>query len=115
MSVFLKTLLYTLLFIACIPVIDYYSYAKDYRRKIQRIAMNHFDELISVLGSEPDRWGYYLTSDEHEKGDMLIDLGIDLSSKKRQFLIINFRQKCPDGRGLRKEARFLYQEMKVYG
>lgn len=115
MSDFIKTLLYTLLFIACIPVIDCYYYAKDYRRRIQKIAIKHLDELISILGSEPDRWGYYFTNDEHDKGDMLIDLGIDLSSKKRQFLVINFRQKGLDGRGLRKEVKFLYQEMKVYG
>ena len=91
-------------------LIEYFSKAWDYRRKIQKIALNNFDYFKAELRNNED-WSFHLTNHWWEKGDFVIDLGLDLSTSKRQFLILNYLKKAPDGRGFRKGAKQLYRRL----
>ena len=91
-------------------LIEYFSKAKDYERKIQKIAVESYDYLLSVVRDNPD-WRCYPTNKTWEDGDFKLDLGINLETKERQFLIMKYLRKTPEGGGLRKGAKQLYREL----
>ncbi len=108
MKTFIDMVLTVFCFALVVFLLDYFSKAKDYRRKIQKIAMNNYEFFVSELRNNPD-WSFYLTKNSYDKGDFIIDLGLDLSTLKRQYLILNYLRKTPDGHGLRRGAKQLYR------
>lgn len=91
-------------------LIEFFSKAMDYRIMIQKIALNNFDYFLSKLRNN-ENWSCHLTNDGSKKGDFVLNLGVNISTSKRQFLILNYLKKAPDGRGFRKGAKQLYREL----
>ena len=60
MKTFIDMVLTVFCFALVVFLLDYFSKAKDYRRKIQKIAMNNYEFFVSELRNNPD-WSFYLT------------------------------------------------------
>lgn len=110
MNTLFEMILSVVAFALVVFLIEFFSKAMDYRIKIQKIALNSYDYFRSKLRSN-ENWSCHLTNDWSEKGDFVLNLGVDLSTSKRQFLILNYLKKAPDGRGFRKGAKQLYREL----
>lgn len=104
-----QTILPLIGFVLVVFITEYFSKAKYYQKKIRQQAINNNDMLISVLRHSPD-WSFELSNIDNG-GDMRIDLGLNLETRKRQFLLLTFLNRGPNGGGFRKGVIKLYREL----